>query len=588
MSLLARLSETVGDAFEAAGVDRSYGTVVVSKRPDLGQFQCTGALAAARSVGRNPREIAQTVINALTATEMFAAVSIAGPGFINLTLTDAAITAVTQAAVDDERCGCTLVERPVRYIVDFGGPTVAKAMHVGHLRSTIIGDSLQRLLRFLGHDVTSDIHMGDWGTQMGMLIIEVERRYPDLPYFDASFSGPYPTESPVTLDDLHEMYPTVAARVAEDEAEAERARRATTELQNGRPGYRALWQHFANVSISAQRADFEALGVKFDLWYGESTVHDRIAPLLERIKSSGRAVISDGALVVPVAEEGDQMDIPPMLLTKSDGSYLYTTTDLATLDQRITELKAEDILYVVDARQALHFIQVFRAARLTGIVPDDVALEHIAFGTMNGTNGKPFKTREGGVLKLKDLIAMVTDAALARLAEARIAESYPDEERAAIAKAVGLAALKFGDLSNHRTSNYVFDLDRFSSFEGKTGPYLLYGAVRIRSILRKAAEHAFLPGPITDPATDVERDLMLFLARLPDSLARAAELRAPNHIAEFAYDLTTRFNRFYEQCHILSEQDPKRRGSWLSLVAVTLRELILTLDLLGISVPERM
>ncbi|NOY57259.1 MAG: arginine--tRNA ligase [Actinobacteria bacterium] len=588
MSLLARLSETVGDAFEVAGVDRSYGSVAISKRPDLGQFQCTGALAAAKSVGRNPREIAQTVIDALRATEMFAAVSIAGPGFINLTLTDAAIAAMTQAVVDDERCGCDLVEHPVRYIVDFGGPTVAKAMHVGHLRSTIIGDSLQRLLRFLGHDVTSDIHLGDWGTQMGMLIIEVERRYPDLPYFDASFSGPYPAESPVTLDDLHEMYPAVAARVAGDEAEAERARRATTELQNGRPGYRALWQHFANVSISAQRADFEALGVKFDLWYGESTVHDRIAPLLERIKSSGRAVMSDGALVVPVAQEDDQMDIPPMLLTKSDGSYLYTTTDLATLDQRITELKAEDILYVVDARQALHFIQVFRAARLTGVVPDDVVLEHIAFGTMNGTDGKPFKTREGGVLKLKDLIAMVTDAALTRLAEARIAESYPDEERAEIAKAVGLAALKFGDLSNHRTSNYVFDLDRFSSFEGKTGPYLLYGAVRIRSILRKAAEHGFVPGPITDPSTDVERDLMLFLARLPDSIARAAELRAPNHIAEFAYDLTTRFNRFYEQCHILSEQDPERRGSWLSLVAVTLRELILTLDLLGISVPERM
>jgi len=588
MSLLARLSETVGDAFEAAGVNRSYGTVVVSKRPDLGQFQCNGALAAAQSVGRNPREIARTVAGALTATEMFAAVSIAGPGFINLTLTDAAIAAVTQEAVDDDRCGCDTVEHPVRYVVDFGGPNVAKAMHVGHLRATIIGDSLQRLFRFLGHHVISDIHMGDWGTQMGMLIIEVERRYPDLPYFDASFGGPYPAESPVTLDDLQEMYPAVAARVAEDAAEAERARRATTELQNGRPGYRALWQHFANVSIDAQRADFEALGVKFDLWYGESTVHDRIKPLLERIKSSGHAVISDGALVVPVAEDGDQMEIPPLLLTKSDGSYLYTTTDLATLDQRIAELKAEDILYVVDARQALHFIQVFRAARLTGVVPDDVALEHIAFGTMNGTDGRPFKTREGGILKLKDLIAMVTDAALTRLAEARIAESYPDEERAAIAKAVGLAALKFGDLSNHRMSNYVFDLDRFSSFEGKTGPYLLYGAVRIRSILRKAAEHGFLPGPIADPTTDVERDLMLFLARLSDSLARAAELRAPNHVAEFAYDLTTRFNRFYEQCHILSEQDVERRGSWLSLVAVTLRELTLTLDLLGISVPERM
>ncbi|HZJ49059.1 MAG TPA: arginine--tRNA ligase, partial [Acidimicrobiia bacterium] len=532
--------------------------------------------------------IAQIVAKALTASEMFGAVSIAGPGFINMTLTDTAIMTVIQSAVDDERCGCDPVERPVRYIVDFGGPNVAKAMHVGHLRATIIGDSLQRVLRFLGNHVTSDIHMGDWGTQMGMLIIEVERLYPDLPYFDASFSGPYPEASPVDLDDLQEMYPIVAARVADDPAEAERARNATTELQNGRPGYRALWQHFADVSIASQRADFKALGVEFDLWYGESTVHDRIEPLLARIKASGSAVESDGALVVPVAEEGDQMDIPPLLLTKSDGSYLYTTTDLATIDQRIAELDAEDILYVVDARQSLHFTQVFRAARLAGVVPEDVALEHIAFGTMNGTDGKPFKTRAGGILKLKDLIGLVTDAAIARLAEARIAETYSSEERAVIAKAVGIAALKFGDLSNHRTSNYIFDLDRFSSFEGRTGPYLLYGAVRIRSILRNAAERGFFPGPILEPATDVERNLMLFVARLPDSLARAAELRAPNHIAEFAYDLAVRFNRFYEHCHILREQDVARRDSWLSLVAVTLRELTLALDLLGISVPERM
>jgi len=588
MSLLTRLSEIVGDAFEAAGVDRSFGTVVVSQRTDLGQFQCNGALAAARTAGRNPRDIAQSVLHALSTSDVFGATSIAGPGFINLTLADAALAAATQTAVDDERCSCDRVERPVKYIVDFGGPNVAKAMHVGHLRATIIGDALQRLLRFLGHDVVSDIHMGDWGTQMGMLIIEVERRMPDLPYFDASFDGPYPEESPVDLDDLQEMYPAVAARVAEDPAEAERARRATTELQNGRPGYRALWQHFADVSIAAQRADFEALGVEFDLWYGESTVHDRIEGLLERLAASGKAVRSDGALIVRVDQDDDEMEIPPLLLTKSDGSYLYSTTDLATLDQRISELHAEDILYVVDARQSLHFTLLFRAAKLTGVVPEDVALEHIAFGTMNGTDGKPFKTREGGILKLKDLIAMVTEAALARLDEARIADGYPDEERTAIAKAVGIAALKFGDLSNHRASNYVFDLDRFSSFEGKTGPYLLYGAVRIRSILRNAAERGFMPGPIVEPASAVERDLMLFLARLPDAVERAAELRAPNHIAEFAYDLTARFNRFYEQCHILSEKDTARRDSWLSLVEVTLRELVLALDLLGISVPERM
>ncbi len=588
MSLLTRLSDIVGDAFSTIGIDRAHGAVAVSQRPDLGQFQCNGALAAARDAGKNPRDIAQTVVAVLCDNELFEHVTIAGPGFINLTLSDGAIAQMMQHIATDERSGCEPVANPVKYLVDYGGPNVAKAMHVGHIRATIIGDSIQRLLRFLGHDVITDIHMGDWGTQMGMLIIEVERLHPDLPYFDESFDGPYPVEPPVTLDDLQEMYPTVAARAAEDPDEAERARRATTELQNGRPGYRALWQHFHDVTDASHRADFHALGVEFDLWFGESTVHDRIETLLKRIEASGKSLLSDGAVVVPVAEPGDTMEIPPLLLTKRDGSYLYTTTDLATLEQRVDDLHREDIVYVVDARQSLHFTQVFRAARLTGIVQPDVILEHIGFGTMNGTDGKPFKTREGGIIRLKDLIDMVTDAAMQRLDEAKIAETYPPEERAAIAEAVGIAALKFGDLSNHRSSNYIFDLNRFGSFEGRTGPYLQYGAVRIRSILRKAEEQGLEPGPIAAPASEIERDLMLFLARLPDVLDRAADLRAPNHIAEYAYDLTTRFNRFYEQCHILNEPDKARQASWLSLVAATLGQLTLTLDLLGITVPERM
>jgi arginyl-tRNA synthetase len=588
MSLLTRLSGIVGDAFGAAGLDGAHGMVVVSQRPDLGQFQCNGALAAARGAGRNPREIAQDVVTRLCDHPYFEQVTIAGPGFINLTLRDNAIADIMQAIADDDRCGCTPVAQPVRYLVDYAGPNVAKAMHVGHIRATIIGDSIQRLFRFLGHDVITDIHMGDWGTQMGMLIIETERLQPDLPYFDESFEGPYPDESPVTLDDLQDMYPNVTARAAEDPDVAERARKATFELQNGRPGYRALWRHFHDVSTTSHRANFDALGIEFDLWYGESTVKDRIEPLIDRITASGKAEMSDGALVVPVAQEDDSMNIPPLLLTKRDGSFLYTTTDLATLEQRVDDLHRQDIVYVVDARQSLHFTQVFRAARLTGIVPPEVTLEHISFGTMNGTDGKPFKTREGGVVRLGDVIDLVTDAAMQRLNEAKIAEAYPSSERAAIAHAVGIAALKFGDLSNHRTSNYVFDLNRFSSFEGKTGPYLQYGAVRIRSILRKAEEQGLKPGPIGNPSIGAERDLMLFLARLPDALDRAAELRAPNHIAEYAYELTTRFNRFYEQCHILSEPDPARQASWLSLVDAALDQLILTLDLLGITVPERM
>ena len=588
MSLLTRLSGVVGDAFLAAGLDPAHGEVVVSQRPDLGQFQCNGALAAARDADKSPRDIAEAVVRELRGNELFAAASIAGPGFVNLTLSDGAIAEMMQRIAEDERCGCEPTSRPVRYLVDYGGPNVAKAMHVGHIRATIIGDSIQRLLRFLGHDVITDIHMGDWGTQMGMLIIEVERLHPDLPYFDQTFEGPYPVESPVTLDDLQEMYPAVAARAAEDPDEAERARRATAELQNGRPGYRALWQHFHDVTDASHRADFRALGVEFDLWYGESTVHDRIGALLERVEASGKSRVSNGAVVVPVAEPDDTMDIPPLLLTKRDGSYLYSTTDLATLEQRVDDLHCEDIVYVVDARQSLHFTQLFRAARLTGIVPSNVVLEHIGFGTMNGTDGKPFKTREGGVVKLGDLIAIVTDAAMQRLDEAKIAAVYPPDERIEIAKAVGIAALKFGDLSNHRSSNYVFDLNRFSSFEGKTGPYLQYGAVRIRSILRKAGEQGLEPGSIIAPVSEVERELMLFLSRLPDVLDRAADLRAPNHIAEYTYDLTTRFNRFYEQCHILNEPDAGRQASWLTLVAATLDQLTLTLDLLGIAVPARM
>jgi arginyl-tRNA synthetase len=588
MSLLARLTEIAGDAFEATGLSRAHGEVVVSQRPDLGQFQCNGALAAAREAGRNPRDIAQDVIRALLNNSSFEHVTVAGPGFINLTLRDETIAAAMQTIADDDRCGCEPVDTPVRYLVDYGGPNVAKAMHVGHIRATIIGDSIQRLFRFLGHDVITDVHMGDWGTQMGMLIIELERLRPDLPYFDESYEGPYPEQSPVTLDDLQDMYPDVAARAAENPDIAEQARAATTELQNGRPGYRALWEHFHKVSTTSHERDFDALGVRFDLWYGESTVGDRLTPLVDRITASGKAEQSDGALIVPVARDDDSMDIPPLLLTKRDGSFLYSTFDLATLEQRIDDLHRQDIVYVVDARQSLHFTQVFRAARIAGIVPPDVALEHISFGTMNGTDGKPFKTREGGVVRLGDVIDMVTNAAMQRLDEARIAETYPAEERAAIAHAVGVAALKFGDLSNHRTSNYIFDLNRFSSFEGKTGPYLQYGAVRIRSILRKAEEQSLAPGPIIPPTIDVERDLMLFVARLPDVLDRAAELRAPNHIAEYAYELTTRFNRFYERCHILSEEDEARQASWLSLVDATLDQLILTLDLLGITVPERM
>lgn len=586
MSLLNDLSRIVGEAFEGAGLDRGFGIVVVSQRPDLGQFQCNGALPAAQEAGRPPRDIAQEVIDRMQGDDRFANLSLAGPGFINISLTDGYLADKMQGVADDPRFGVPDAT-PLKVLVDYGGPNVAKEMHVGHLRATIIGDSLKRLSRFLGHDTLGDAHFGDWGTQMGMLIIEIGRRNPDLPFFDPDHEGDYP-DLEITLEDLEAMYPLVSARCADDPEEAERARVATFELQQGRPGYRALWQQLHDISIAAHRRDFASLGVEFDLWYGESTVHDRIDQMIERLEKGGVVTESEGALVITIDEPSDKTDMPPFLIAKSDGGFLYSTTDLATIEERVDDLDRDLLLYVVDARQAFHFEQVFRAARRGEIAPGTVGLEHIKFGTMNGPDGKPFQTRKGGVLKLRDLIAMVTEAADRRLSEADIAQEYPDSEREAIARQVGLAALKFGDLSNHRTSNYLFDLDRFVSFEGKTGPYLQYSAVRIKSILRNARNAGLSRGPLVPPVVDSERNLTLFLARLPEVLERAFDLRAPNHLAEYAYELATVFNRFYEQCHILREQDPARQASWLALVDLALGELNLLLDLLGIEVPERM
>ena len=592
MSLRTTLTELFSAAFVAEGVSARFGEVVVSQRPELADFQCNGALAAAKEAGRSPREIAEAVVDRIDVPGIVEGLSIAGPGFINITVTSQALSEAINTMADDERLATPKVSDPMTVVVDYGGPNMSKALHVGHLRAAVIGESVKRLFRFLGHETIGDIHIGDWGMPIGQLIVELEDRQGDLPYFDPEYDpdidGPYPSDSPVTLDDLSDMYPIITARCAEDPAVAERARVATFDLQNGRAGYLALWQHFHDVSVAEQKKDFADLDVEFDVWYGESTVNDRLEPLVIRLLNEGVARESQGAVIVDVSEESDKRELPPLLLTRSDGSFLYSTTDLATVEMRVADMDADAVLYVVDARQGLHFEQVFRAARKAGMGAEDTVLEHIGFGTVNDTHGKPFKTREGDVLRLGDLIDLVTSAASERLDAAHIAEDYPAEERAEIARRVGLAALKFGDLSNHRTSNYVFDLDRFASFEGKTGPYLQYSAVRIKSVLRKATELGIGLGPVIDPTVEQERNLMLRLIRLPHILERAADLRAPNVLAEYAYDVATDFSRFYEHCHILTEEDADRQASWLTLVETTLRTLALLLDLLGIEIPERM
>jgi arginyl-tRNA synthetase len=587
MSLLSYLSELAGEAFAEIGLSADLGETVPSQRPELAQFQVNGAMAAGKASGRAPREIAQEVADRLSAHPDLARVEVAGPGFINLTLEDEAIARLATRDAVDPYLGFPITSTPETVVVDYAGPNVAKAMHVGHLRATIIGDSLARLFSFSGYKVIRDPHFGDWGFQMGLLIATLAEERPDLPYFRPDATE-YPAESPVSLDDLQQVYPEAAARARNDDDFADAARQATVRLQQGDPGYLALWSHMKGVSEQSQRRDFATLGVNFDLWYGESDVHDRLGPLVAGLRASGVAEESHGALVVKVAEETDNRDIPPLILESRSGGFLYSTTDLATVQMRVDELRADLVLYVVDRRQADHFLQIFRAARKAGIVPEDTRLEHIWFGTMNGADGKPFKTREGGVVRLADVIDMLTDAARRRLDEAHLAEDYPEEERARIAEMVGIAALKFGDLINNRTSDYVFDLDRFSSFEGKTGPYLQYAAVRIKSILRRASAAGLAAGPLQPPSVDTERDLMLELMRLPEVVGRAIDLRAPNHVAEYAFDLAGTFNRFYDTCHILSETDGGRRGSWLTLSTWALAALERLLDLLGIEVPDRM
>jgi arginyl-tRNA synthetase len=592
MSLQQQLTRIFGDAFEAEGVDRSFGEVVVSQRPELADFQCNGALAAAKTAGRNPRDIAEGVTGRVESPDLVASIEVAGPGFLNIRVADEHLAGVVSSMEASDRLDVATLDDPRTLVVDYGGPNMSKALHVGHLRAAVIGESLKRIFRFLGYHTIGDIHIGDWGMPVGQLIVELQDRQPDLVYFDSEYDvavdGPYPSESPVTLDDLSDMYPVITQRCADEPEIAERARQATFDLQNGREGYLAVWKHFHDVSVSEQRKDFGALGVEFDVWYGESTVHDRLEPMVQNLLSSGIARTSQGAVIVDVDQPEDKKEMPPLLLTRSDGSYLYSTTDLATIDMRVADMDVDAALYVVDARQSLHFEQVFRAARKAGYASEETVLEHTGFGTVNDKHGKPFKTREGGVLRLGDLISLVTDAARERLDEAHIAEDYPSQERESIARQVGLAALKFGDLSNHRTSNYIFDLDRFSAFEGKTGPYLQYSAVRIKSILRKAAEAGLVSGQIVAPTVAQERALMLRLVRIQEVVNRSASLRAPNVIAEFAYEVATDFSRFYEHCHILREEDAARQASWLALVEVTLRVLTTLLDLLGIEIPERM
>ncbi len=593
------LGEAVATAFAAEGVDASVARVSPSDRPDLADFQSNGALAAAKALKANPRDLAARVAERLAGDPRLSSVEVAGPGFINLKVSDQALARRAQAVADDATlAGASGVAEARKVVIDFGGPNVAKPMHVGHLRSAIIGESMKRIFRFRGDEVIGDAHFGDWGFQMGLLITACgDEGIADA--FMAEGNGPFPSESPVTLDDLERMYPLAAGKAKEDLGFRDRARKATAELQGGRPGYRALWQHFVAVSRTALVREYGALDVTFDLWNGESDADPVMEEMIADLKAKSLLVPDAGAQVVHVAREGEfrkkKLDDgsvvqvpspPPLLVISSEGSAMYGTTDLATILDRKKSIGPDLILYFVDERQAEHFEQVFRAAYLAGYAPEK-SLEHLGFGTMNGTDGKPFKTRAGGVLKLHDLITMAKDKARERLQEARLGDDLPESEFEDIAHKVAIAALKFADLSNARTTSYVFDLDRFTSFEGKTGPYLLYQAVRIKSLLRKAADQGAEAGKIVI-AESAERDLALTLDAFSTAVSDAYDKRMPHLVAEHAYRVAQSFSKFYAACPVLAPGHEATRGSRLALCAAALLQLETALRLLGVQTPERM
>ena len=592
--ILDLITDEVTKAFTDCGYDAKYGKVTLSNRPDLCEYQCNGAMAAAKEYKKAPFMIADEVAAKLAEASMFSMTESVKPGFLNLKLDEAFLASyVADMQKDEGRFGCEKAKNPKTIMIDYGGPNVAKPLHVGHLRSAIIGESIKRIGKFAGHKVIGDVHLGDWGLQMGLIITELKLRQPDLVYFDENFEGEYPKEAPFTISELEEIYPTASKKSKEDEAYKEAAMQATYELQNGRKGYQALLSHILNVSVTDLKKNYENLNVSFELWKGESDAQPYIPAMVQKMKDDGFAYVSDGALVVDVKEDTDTKEIPPCMILKSDGASLYNTTDLATIVWREEDYDPDEIIYVVDKRQELHFVQVFRCARKTGLVKPETELKFLGFGTMNGKDGKPFKTRDGGVMRLEYLVSEIDNEMLKKITENQKSKEnlgISEEEAKETAKTVALAAIKYGDLSNQASKDYIFDIDRFTSFEGNTGPYILYTIVRIKSILHKyhdlgkSAEGAV----ITSAHSESEKNLMLEISKFNAVIDGAFADTAPHKICSYIYDLANAFNSFYHETKIMSEEDETVQKSYIRLLELTKSVLETSIDLLGFSAPERM
>ncbi len=587
--ILEMISDEMKNAFEQAGYDRELGKVTLSNRPDLCEYQCNGAMAGAKQYKKAPLMIANDVAAKLADSSVFAKAEAVAPGFLNLTLTNEFVGEYVKNMRAADKYGLEEDKTAETIVIDYGGPNIAKPLHIGHLRSAIIGESIKRILRYIGHTVIGDVHMGDWGLQMGLVINELKIRNSGLVYFDENYTGEYPSEPPFTLAELEEIYPYASKRSKEDEAYKADAMACTFKLQSGVRGYRALWNHIIEVSVTDLKKNYKRLNVEFDLWNGESAVQDLIPGMVDSMKKGGYAHISEGALVVDVKEDTDTKEVPPCMILKSDGAALYNTTDLATIMMRMSEYNPDKIIYMTDKRQELYFEQVFRCARKTKLVRPETKLVYIGFGTMNGSDGKPFKTRAGGVMRLESLIQEIYDEMLRKIAEN---SGIEDDEARQTAETVALAALKYGDLSNQASKDYIFDIERFTSSEGDTGPYILYTIVRIKSILAKFVENGgdleAVRMDIKAPVNDSEKQLMMALAKYNASIEAAAQEYAPHKICAYIYDLANAFNHFYHETKILAEEDASRKAGWIALLALTRDVLETSIDLLGFSAPDRM
>ncbi len=592
-TLIDLITEQVTNAFTGQGYDAKYGKVTLSNRPDLCEYQCNGAMAAAKEYKCAPFMISDKIAQALAENELFESVESVKPGFINMKVSPAYLAKyVSDMKADEGRFGCDKAAHPKTIIVDYGGANVAKPLHVGHLRSAVIGESIKRIGKFMGHHMIGDVHLGDWGLQMGLIIVELKERKPDLVYYDENYTGEYPKEAPFTISELEDIYPTASKKSKEDEAFREAAMEATSQLQAGRRGYRALLAHILDVSVTDLKKNYDNLNVSFELWKGESDAQPYIPDMVQMMKDKGFAYMSEGALVVDVKEDTDTKEIPPCIILKSDGASLYSTTDLATIVMRMQDYNPDAIIYLTDQRQSMHFVQVFRCARKTGLVGPDVELTHIGFGTMNGKDGKPFKTRDGGVMRLEYLLDEINEEMLKKITENQKEKENLDiseEEAKQTAKTVALAAVKYGDLSNQASKDYCFDIERFTSFEGNTGPYILYTIVRIKSILKKYTAKNSLPdAPILGAHSASEKNLMLVLSRFNAMMENAYEEKAPHKICAYIYELANAFNGFYHETKILSEEDFKVQASYIGLLVLTKNILETCINVLGFSAPDRM